>query len=237
MKPPEEGNFTPKPFTEHTLDPQSLLTFENPRMKEYDELLARLAKERKTGSIDQEPYSDQWKLLIFGEELGRDVPALRYLREKLKGKWLLDLGSGSGGMKDVARILGVSRYIGVDKYPGRKESGSGYKDIVLKESANGSTIEVAVASGDMLQFIARLPSESVNITINGIDVSIINDESYYKALATEIARVTPSGGIVFGVNAEVFRYLDQSVFEPLIGSIFINDSDHTETGANIFIKK
>jgi protease II len=41
----------------------------------------------------------------------------------------------------------------------------------------------------------------VNVTINGIDYLILENEGYHKALADEITRVAKKDGIIFGTNA------------------------------------
>ncbi len=62
----------------------------------------------------------------------------------------------------------------------------------------------------MLTTLARLPSACANITINGIDGALIKNQEYHKALAREIERVLLPGGIVFGFQSDVRRYIEKS---------------------------
>lgn len=59
--------------------------------------------------------------------------------------------------------------------------------------------EYGIVCDDMLDFVSRLPDDSANFMMNGIDGFILTGSSEYKdALAREIVRTLKPGGIVFG---------------------------------------
>lgn len=64
--------------------------------------------------------------------------------------------------------------------------------------ADNSETQLVMVQSDMLDFIARMPDNSGNFTLNGIDTYIIDLPVYHKALADELERVTAVGGIIFG---------------------------------------
>lgn len=81
-----------------------------------------------------------------------------------------------------------------------------------KMIASGSPpIRILFQKGDMLDALSRLPSACGNISINGIDGTLIENQEYHKALAHEIERVLQPGGIVFGFQSDVRRYIETSL--------------------------
>ncbi len=150
-----------------------------------------------------------------------DHPQVQYFREKIDGHVLLDLGGARlCAMFPVADAYGASAYINVDKY-----ITGGFRDLREDPSKNvwgrywakrkglpgwpeepttkGKT-ERAIIHADMLDVVARLPDNSVNFTINGIDDTILGyrreNDFYTEALTREIVRALRPGGVVFGAN-------------------------------------
>ena len=140
-----------------------------------------------------------------------------FFKEKLSGKPLVDLGGGrTCTLLPIADHNEASAYINVDKYVGRfadlernplrnqYESYFSPKNILrdLKRPVLTSNIEPAFIYADMLDFVARLPDNSANFALFGLDEDIIGgDRRYHEALSKEIARALRGGGIVFGRNS------------------------------------
>jgi hypothetical protein len=137
------------------------------------------------------------------EEGAKDV---EWIKNRISGQMLIDLGGGRElPMFQVAKKFDALGYINVDKYIGKslpydplRNQLEQYQDGRFL-SLRGDT-DIAVVKADMLDFVARISdNSSVVYTLNGIDYSIIGDNSqYHEALATEIARTLKPGGIVFG---------------------------------------
>jgi len=123
----------------------------------------------------------------------------KLLSQKLAGKVLVDVGCGTfnNEMVRFARGFGVATYVGVD--------------ISAEDGArNCGKIRVLEKCGDMLEFVSRLPPESVNFLINGIDFLGCNPE-YLALMVGELTRATPIGGIIFGRGSEPIEWkLDKS---------------------------
>ena len=154
--------------------------------------------------MEHTPYADEMVGALLGkkgmffkngrtEEGKKETErALSFLKEKLKGKVLVDLGSGiDNSIFRLAIATDPSVFIGVDKFAGRD----------LSHLSEEGGMQAAGAKSDMLDFISRMPDNSANVTINGIDMNIIGEEKYHEALIREIIRVLPAGGIVFGRNS------------------------------------
>lgn len=141
----------------------------------------------------------------------------------MEGRPLVDLGGGFyDGLQKIAVSLGVSTYINVDKfaftYPEKpnpfvdsfeemaKQEG---EDVDPSEMKDGETQLVHVKA-DLLDFVSRMPDNSTNFTINGIDLLILGSRPYHEALAKEVSRATFPGGLVFGCASPVLDYLEKS---------------------------
>jgi hypothetical protein len=111
------------------------------------------------------------------------------LSKKLAGRVLVDAGCGncSGRMEQLARELGAATYIGVDI---NRES----------ETRHRGKMGILVKRGDMLEFISRLPAESANFLLCGID--FVRDKTYRSLMIEEMARAAMPGGIIFGRGSE-----------------------------------
>jgi hypothetical protein len=60
---------------------------------------------------------------------------------------------------------------------------------------------------DILDLVGRLPDACGSFMINGIDTAVIDSPEYHRALCNELVRATRPGGLVFGMNSEVFNLL------------------------------
>ena len=57
-----------------------------------------------------------------------------------------------------------------------------------------------------LKFISQMPSDSCNITINGIDQVMVFHDRYHRSLGREIKRVLRPGGVAFGVYSHAMDF-------------------------------
>ena len=130
------------------------------------------------------------------------------LREKLRGRLLLDLGAGNTesitAMAHLAAVLGASGYIAVDAYVDYNRA-EGLLDNFVGQSYPGMVLRAF--NDDMLLFLAKLEDGCANVVMNSIDRCMLVAPSHFVGemygleLASEIARVVPAGGIAFGVNS------------------------------------
>lgn len=130
-----------------------------------------------------------------------------FMISKLQGSILLDLGSRSPGNMESAYYLWEeahgSQYIGIDLFAIGRGENLGYT-INIIDNLYG-------VKDDMLLALAKMRTGSANITIDAIDHTIIPDEKYHEALATEIIRVCKPGGIVFGINARALAIIQEKI--------------------------
>ena len=142
---------------------------------------------------------------------------VKILKEKLAGRMLIDLGSGGFYMSMLANELGVRTYLSVDKFAGdKKVQLDPYVDLIKGQFRDiFPNMERIRVKDDMLDFIARVPQGSACVTISGIDMNIIATEAYHEALAKEIMRVLPPGGIVFGNNSHCLDLLNPKITQVL----------------------
>ena len=210
----------------------------NPNLSDYEEKIARLS-DRFQQFGDQ--YAEHW-LEMVREGYGGTPEMVGVLREKLRGKLLLDLGGGytlgkgSKGimqsvMQDVSQELGVKEYINVDRHFTRQRpSPFSFAPTDVTEELgipqpNG--MHILYVQEDMLAFLAHMPSEVPNLAIalNGIDAFVVPTQqryspggSYFEMLVKEIARVLPKGGVVLTQGSEdATEFIDDAIFEAAPG--------------------
>lgn len=192
-----------------------LLNFDNPNAGKYRALIERAKRENQTGgeigyggaSMDR-----GWIKVIEQAQKGEGNYANfgNFLEGKLKGKILVDLAGGVGNMRDFAKKAKAGVYILVERFYGNQEGDDPYKDVwdIPAWDKPGEMVTIVVRS-DVLLFLSKLKSNSVNITVNGFDNFVQSSADYHKAVAEEITRVTESGGIAFGVQSDAFLYLNE----------------------------
>lgn len=173
--------------------------------------------ERSFGEALYQEFGDQMAMSLWEYLRGSDKmeinkeyeKTLEILREKISGRILVDLGSGpSFYMQALAHSLRVKVYIRVDLFAIGDENLKPDPSADLEDDEWRKHDEElfpglthAQVKADMLDFISRVPDESVCVTISGIDRNIIGDQRYHDALAREIIRVLIPGGLVFGTSA------------------------------------
>jgi len=165
--------------------------------EEYQRLI--LAQEQYArGNYLGTRFVDQWH--GFDE-----FPHARdFLKQRLAGDILVDLGGRTGSFSLAYHQFGVATYINVDRdYDGEKLNYSVNPLAALNEADIGDLHKLNVKA-DMLDFVARMRDGSANFMLNGIDfASVPGGERYHEALAQELVRATKPGGLVFGINATV----------------------------------
>lgn len=196
----------PKPIS---LNLREWLTHDNPNRAYLDKLI--YPTEASMMSLDT-CFSDDWSKIIRNKEASEVVG---FLKGKIKGYPVVDLGGGLHGHVESLTIeLEASDYIQVDKFIAEKSK----LDPFINLWANSGKVKqgetyAALVQADMLDFISRIPDGSANFFINGIDMLIIDDRNYHKALVSELTRATRIGGVVCGVNSEVLKHLPSDHFQ------------------------
>src|ERR1035437_288638 len=164
-------------------------------------------------------FSREMAQIINGKEY-EDFPFkqdLDILREKMAGQTVVDLGSDkSWSGYCLASLLGAKAYIGIDLFEKGQLEGTTEDELrrsIIKRFpksgviGSGNSIEskidnhikpraipASIIQGDMLEFLQRLPDNSVSIFTFGISAEIIG-RTYNEELGKEISRVLdPSGG-------------------------------------------
>lgn len=190
----------------------------------YAGLIERQERKLSEGSlaaVANDQYAERWSFLVsksadeylqFKDEYAKeDYETLdRLFQEHLPNSTLIDLGSGLGFMERIAHKYKLGTYIRVDR-------NSGYPDEDILPPNPQIAIQDIVIAGlqrmrvkaDMLDFVARLRPNTINFTLNGIDLLIIENVRYHEALAREILRVAQNGSLIFGVDSHALELLSR----------------------------
>lgn len=175
-------------------------------------LIERQYSRNFTGS--EEGYGARWGSLQESSEGLRDQ---EWIKERLNGEILVDLGGSYARGRDFAKSLGVKSYICVDL-------GIFHQAVPFDASSPVTTwdaedemvtederkeMDVVEVKDDILDFLLHLRDGSVNIMMNGIDAHVAHDPDfgsdtakYHKRLADEILRVTKGGGVILGLGSD-----------------------------------
>ncbi len=194
------------------INPKQLFSFENPNKDRYNTL--------HTGSYApnlETPYGNaQWGFLIpewDGIEYSDDPEKAReFFRQKLKGKPLIDLGCGPWHWTErIAEELNLPLYIGID-HNLRKEEKSLERNLANENGVLEERGNIILLNADILQAVAHLQTGLYNVTINGIDHFIIENEKYADAVVEELWRALHPESTIFGCNSIFFERLKQKGF-------------------------
>ena len=203
---------------------RNLLTYDNPQRYQYDALTRNMLSVQMDPTLEKLQRAD-YSFTLPWENLTKTEK--EYLKRKLKDGLLIDLGGNasdfraSSVMRRLSRQLGVKTYINVDYCHGGDINP--YTSILapdmveppslkpLSKKEKSQTINDLLVNDDMLDFVSRLPDNSSNFAINGIDENSLHDQvgSYTQALWREILRSTKKGGVIFGVGSEIWRDSDE----------------------------
>ncbi|HLD72504.1 MAG TPA: class I SAM-dependent methyltransferase [Candidatus Nanoarchaeia archaeon] len=190
------------------MDLKELLSYHNPRMEEYQKIIAGTVSKLITceGTNSLTLFMDNYKF-FYGEET---------FSRGLTGRILIDLGCGWMHMAKYARDYGAKAYLGVDKFhpfpepPAAKfQTCYQVEDNFVWETGMLGETEGFIVKGDMLELVARLPDQSASFVVNSVDATVIPSVRYHHALAEELERTTADGGIVFGMCSDVLKIMKQ----------------------------
>lgn len=168
-------------------DPLGLLTYANPRFDEYRRLASR--SRSIPSDVEYSVVLTKWLEKMANPKIQEQR---EFFRQHLAGQTLIDLGGGYRfALQEFAEECKAARYVVVDVFGD------------ARSFTTKTGMQVASYRMDMLEFVARLQPGSVNVVSNGIDSSIIRSAAYHRALAEEVERVLPSGGLVFGYGSDL----------------------------------
>jgi hypothetical protein len=177
-----------------------------------DELERKVGVYAHTTTLET-PYASRVTSVLRNLEED-DKEAFERIKNKFKGKPLVDLGAGGSALGfQIAVMLGASAYIGVEPYNTfRLADTLDYeihdargKHLLVREKMKFHTPPFTVVSEDSLKFLKRLPDKSVNILSSGTDNNILPNEEYAVMNAKEIARVLDSAALFYDSVFEVLE--------------------------------
>lgn len=167
--------------------------------------------------VDSSGFAGVVSFLSYFESLSGQKQV--FFEPLLVGRPLTDLGCGTSiTMAKFAYGCGVTEYVGVDKYNryNTREEPELAARIREENRERGSDFNIRYVAGDMLVYLASLPSDSTNLTLNGIDLNTVSEypavyaDEYKDELVRQIERVVPEGGVVFGIDSDFFGRLIKS---------------------------
>lgn len=185
---------------------REMLSYENPNMDKYKELISDVEKKTKLKNWDWDTFQSGIGETIFdrgvlnpGEK--EDQAELQNLvLEKLANNTLIELGGRAYFPKwyRVKTHISVNRYAKCTPNNNDKVLSDPFSDVShdFQQKNNMRFVEVPA---DMLDFVARLPDNSAdNFFMAGIDGTIIPNEEYMESIMEEMARAVKPGGLIFG---------------------------------------
>jgi len=163
------------------------------RVQEVERFLSQIPVEESGNNLKYQFTA--WLSLNLNNE------TLSLIKSKLENRVLVDLGTGEDLINLIKFLnkMGVADFIGNDKFP--------KKDILSYGTLlENSGIKGAYVNEDMLLFLSKLPDNSTNIMVNGLDRSIISNQEYLKRLKNEISRVLLNNGVVLGFSTNIGEF-------------------------------
>ena len=159
---------------------------------EYDNIDSWNKREGEAASTE---YND---LLLRDIRNPIGAEQLRKFMEIMRGTILIDLGARDCDGYFLAKEFGARGYIGVDKFHCKNPNILNQEDGQLwgsRELKNKSDIPYTVVQEDMLDFLKRLPDNSVSILTTGVEVGI--EGKFARLVEKEIERVLdPKGAYI-----------------------------------------
>ena len=165
-----------------------------------------------SGSYESDPFA---RFFWARMESSENKELFEYLKNKLEGRTLIDLGSNIDFLKRKKEIkdLGVKDYIAVDRFRNFEGVAERNKDFV-------DDVNLQLINNDMLKYVARLPDNSANFTMSGTGFEIIRSSKYWGYLSEELHRVMYKDGIIFGADS----YISDKDFEDKFKAIVSSES-------------
>ena len=170
---------------------------------------------------------------------GRFIRLKAYLEQKLRGVPLVNLGAGRESNTDdtsynrYVKTFKPAEYIRVDKFfkvpDGVIDIRDEIKGMIECIWKDETAPRITNVKSDMLLFAENLPEGSANFILSGIDSCIIPSPEYHQALAQELERKIPIGGIIIGANSEALKYIHMSdKFRRVFSSSHLDDPKQFE---------
>jgi len=191
---------------------RNFLTYNNPNAELYRRLIKQEHDVPGRRWLPQ-AFSEQWRHVYYGPRgyESQESALKTYFREKLNGGILIDIGGGQNdAMADLAKISGVETYINVDEslrgeYDLSKTIPGNYDYQRIPEEERARPMTDILVKADALDFVSRVPSDTVCFAVNGMDFYVLEDADYRRALMGELIRTTKPGGILFGASSDIWR--------------------------------
>lgn len=124
----------------------------------------------------------------------------------MQGQVVIDLGCGyDRSFQRLALEYGAAQYIGIDRDLTMQDDGTlrggelgGKRELILDHYDDESLL----VSGDLLDFLARLPDDFATFALNGIDGYILPENTDYALeVLTQLTSSTKVGGAILGVDS------------------------------------
>ncbi len=221
----ENEKYTPPEVKKRIISLSDLVDTQRQLSREYASLIERQEQKLAQGSlaaIADDEYAERWSFLVSKsadeylqkfqgsedyEYVKQDYETLDQLfQRRLLNSLLIDLGSGHGFMESIAYKYKLGTYIQVDRNSRYLDEASLPPDpqVAIQDIVIGDLQRIRVKA-DMLDFLAHLRPNTINFTLNGIDLLIIDNVNYHNALAQEILRVAQNGSLIFGVDSHALE--------------------------------
>lgn len=218
-------NFETFPSLEHEPKPRLLITdWINNKMYEHDKA-AQLRISESKRILDQlgftafdslkTPYAYHFITEVFESS---DDTTRKLFQAKLRNGTVIDLGAGDCfrtlQLVYYMKEMGVNEHIAVEKFPEQDDEQwveNGRRTLADLDLKGDFIVD------DMLLFLAKLPDNSANFIINGIDKTILRDDSYINKVNQELYRTTYDNGVIIGYWSSLYPSGFKDKFRPKLG--------------------
>lgn len=175
-------------------------------------IVAAVAAQRAVRPPPEDTFA--WAWTPWWEQPERYAADLQRLRALVRGRPLVDLGSGRACLaRPLARAVGASAYVGVDvHHPGEVDEATRDLHRSLGPLPGGTPpgLEVARVRCDAVTFAAGLRPGAACVLVGGLDHDVVASLAWHEALARAVARALGTDGVVFWTECSCVRH-----FSPL----------------------
>ena len=132
----------------------------------------------------------------FESDFSGDIK--KSIKDKIKNRNLIDLGTGKSFLKAALffKKMEPLEFIGVEKF-------NKSDTLVFEESLKENNIKGKYVVDDILLFLSKLPDNSANFFMAGVDFGVISNEEYWERLKKEILRTIYKDGIFVGYGSDI----------------------------------
>ena len=218
-----------QPIEDRTPNLRERFNYKNPQA---DEIAAVIARAEKRHTVWFDSHQAPWRLVANLKDR-QDIPFVRevheFFRDRLKDRVLISLGAVEIPLSKALASAPPKVIIHVDRYDhriGPREAPLDPFAVTQVRHEPDEPLQWNIKA-DMLDVLSRIPSDSVNVELDGIDTVIIPDEEYHRVLAQELVRVLRPGGVLFGNHVDAFEHLRNN--GQLIERRFMLTNDFYET--------